>query len=116
MDVLVLEGQVLQVWWWVMVRGWGHVAELGVVWVHGDCRVCLHPGRLMQFGNVGGGEPSPPGAEQRSKQREGAGQGSAAVAGGAVSAGRGSLPHISTANDGALQGEGRQIKRRRHVL
>lgn len=58
----------------------GHVAELGVM--HGDRRVCLHPGRVVQVGGVRGvGDEGgvqglrgwawglhPPGAKQRSKQ------------------------------------------------
>lgn len=86
---VVLVWRVLQVGRWmvvmVVVVRWGilgHVAELGVLRVHGDRRVCLHPGRMVQVGGVRGvGDESgvqglrgragglhPPGAKQRSKQ------------------------------------------------
>lgn len=119
---VVLVRRVLQVGRRVVVvvvvvrrRVLGHVAETAVV--HGDRRVRLRPGRVVQVGGVGGvgdeggvqglwggaGGLHPPGAEQRSKQRRGIGQGLAAVAGRAVSAGGGSPPHVRTANDGPLQ-------------
>lgn len=107
----------------VMVRRGvlSHLAELGVVRVRGCRRVCVRPGRVVQVGGVrgvgdeggvqglrggAGGLHPPPGAEQRSEQRGGVGQGLAAVAGRAVSAGGGSPPHVRTANDGPLQERG----------
>lgn len=94
----------------------GHVAELGVVWVHGDRRVRLHSGRVVQVARVrgvgdeggvhglrgGAGGLHPPGPKQRSEKRGGVGQGLATVTGRAVSAGGGSPPHVRTANDGAF--------------
>lgn len=86
---VVLVWRVLQVSWRVVVvvvvvrrRVLGHVAELGVVWVHGDRCFCLHPGCVVQVGGVrgvadeggvqglrgGAGGLHPPGAKQRSKQ------------------------------------------------
>lgn len=113
----------------VMVVRWrvlGHVAELGVV--NGHRRVCLRPGGVVQVGGVGGvgdqggvhglrggaGRLHPPASEQRPEQRGGAGQGLAAVAGRAVSAGGGSPPHVRTANDGPLL-ERRQSDRRKQT-
>lgn len=122
---VVLVWRVLQVGWRVIVvvvvvrRGvLGHVAELGVM--HGDRRVRLHPGGVVQVGGVrgvgdegwvqglrgGAGGLDPPGAKQRSEQRRGVGQGLAAVAGRAVSVGGGSPPHVRTANDGPLHPRG----------
>lgn len=103
----------------VVIRGWvlGHVAELGVVRVHGHWSFRLHAGCVVQVGWVrgvgdesrvqlglrgGAGRLHTPGAEQRSEQRGRVGQGLGAVTGWAVSAGGGSPPHVRTANDGAL--------------
>lgn len=97
-----------------------HVAELSVVGMHGNWRVRLHPGRVVQVcrmwgvGDEGGmwglrsgaGGLHTPGAEQRSEKRRGVGQGLATVAGRAVSAGGGSPSHVRTANDGPLQETG----------
>lgn len=124
---VILVRRVLQVGRWVIVvvvvvrRGvLGHVAELAVV--NGCRRLCLHSGGVVQVGGVGGvgdqggvhglrggaGRLHPPASEQRAQQRRGAGQGLAAVAGRAVSAGGRSPPHVWTANDGALRGEDSQ--------
>lgn len=62
----------------------------------------------------GAGRLDASGAKQRSEQRGGAGQGLAAVAGRAVSAGGGSPPHVWTANDGPLQKTG-QLYGSRHT-
>lgn len=103
----------------------GHVAELGVVGVHGDWCVRLDPGRVVQVCGVrgvgdeggvwglrrGAGGLHAPCAEQRSEQRRGVGQGLATVAGRAVSAGGGSPSHVRTANDGPLQETGQSEHR-----
>lgn len=100
----------------------GHVAELGVVRVHGARGVRLHPGRVVQVGGVRGvgdeggvlglragaraGRLHAPGAEQSAEQRGRVGQGLAAVPGRAVSTAGGPPAHVRAANDGPLQERG----------
>lgn len=62
----------------------------------------------------GAGGLDPPGAKQRPEQRRGVGQGLAAVARRAVSAGGSSPPHVRTANDGPLQERGQSGHGRQH--
>lgn len=124
---VVLVRWVLNVCRWVvvmvMVVGWGilHLTKLRVVRVHLSLGLGYRDaiaGRVMQVGGmrrvrdqcrVGGvgrllGRFAPFGAEKRSEERGGVGDG--LLAGGAVAAGSASAPYVRAANDGPLHPRG----------